>query len=75
MTESILNITHTEFKQMQLQGKTLDTVRNLATKNIVKYGKSGTFVKILFKRSYFIENSTIMVKFILNWFSLWVAGK
>ena len=50
MTESILIITHTEFKQMQLTDKTLDTVRNLATNNIVKYGKSGTFVKFLFKK-------------------------
>ena len=50
VTESILNITHAEFKQMQLQDKTLDTVRNLATNNIVKYGKSGTFVKFLFKK-------------------------
>ena len=31
----------------------MDTVRNLATNNIVKYGKSGTFVKFLFKKELF----------------------
>ena len=49
VTDSILNITINEFKQMQLKDKTLDIVRNLATNNIVKYGKNGTFVKFLFK--------------------------
>jgi RNase H-like domain found in reverse transcriptase/Reverse transcriptase (RNA-dependent DNA polymerase)/Integrase zinc binding domain/Integrase core domain len=50
VTDSILDITPKEFKKMQLEDKTLSTVRNLAKNNIIKYGKGGTFVKFVFKK-------------------------